>query len=509
MIVKEYIKKNRLILFFLAIYFVFSFLTASSYLYNWDSGQLALGTERFSLEEHQPHPPGYILYVFFGKFLNIFFNNINTSFVFINVIVGFFTLFFLYKLTYLLVKNKLITLWVTVLLAINPVFWFYRSITSTYVFEALTASFLSYFTYLTVQYRRNYLALSVFFVAILAGFRPSVVIIALPFLVFQLIYVEKRPKIILRAAFFGFLGLFIWLPFFISLSGGLGVFSEMIVSQLIVAKNTNVYDINHHGFLYLTILYSLFLPILLIFTYLKRFWRFFLEKKLFFVFIAIIWQILVYFFLHFGEAGYILAILPLAYLLMASAVYFIENQRMLKLVIILAVFVSVWAFFNSPFLINNHKLEAISHKNIENHDFRLKKHIEYIKQYDPEEVLIVVLRGQYLNPDKQVSSYPYNDIRTLSYYLPEYELFDLLGVKDLYFTAKDYKYSKKTGSEVVISPEKRKVVFLADYIYRDMLPQGIDVKPLYEDVSVFNLYYGEFDSDEFGYNGVQFIKSNK
>src|SRR5688500_18286685 len=34
---------------------------------NWDSVQFALALDRFDLHDHQPHPPGYILYVWMGR----------------------------------------------------------------------------------------------------------------------------------------------------------------------------------------------------------------------------------------------------------------------------------------------------------------------------------------------------------------------------------------------------------------------------------------------------------
>ena len=32
-------------------------------LYNWDAVQFALALREYATVEHQPHPPGYILYV--------------------------------------------------------------------------------------------------------------------------------------------------------------------------------------------------------------------------------------------------------------------------------------------------------------------------------------------------------------------------------------------------------------------------------------------------------------
>ena len=42
-------------------------VTRSSYLYNWDSVQYALGVHRFDLVAHRPHPPGYLGYIVLGR----------------------------------------------------------------------------------------------------------------------------------------------------------------------------------------------------------------------------------------------------------------------------------------------------------------------------------------------------------------------------------------------------------------------------------------------------------
>src|SRR5947209_19258740 len=38
---------------------------------NWDAVQFELALSRFDLAAHQPHPPGYILYVLAGRALNL------------------------------------------------------------------------------------------------------------------------------------------------------------------------------------------------------------------------------------------------------------------------------------------------------------------------------------------------------------------------------------------------------------------------------------------------------
>ncbi|MBI4245911.1 MAG: glycosyl transferase, partial [Candidatus Rokubacteria bacterium] len=39
-------------------------------LYNWDAVQFALALREYDVVKHQPHPPGYILYVGLGRLVN-------------------------------------------------------------------------------------------------------------------------------------------------------------------------------------------------------------------------------------------------------------------------------------------------------------------------------------------------------------------------------------------------------------------------------------------------------
>ena len=39
-------------------------------LYNWDGVQFALALREYDVVKHQPHPPGYILYVGLGRVVN-------------------------------------------------------------------------------------------------------------------------------------------------------------------------------------------------------------------------------------------------------------------------------------------------------------------------------------------------------------------------------------------------------------------------------------------------------
>src|SRR5437879_8467767 len=58
----------------------------SRLLFDQDAVQFALAIEKYDVYLHQPHPPGYFLYVMLGKMINIFFHDANTSFLVLSLI---------------------------------------------------------------------------------------------------------------------------------------------------------------------------------------------------------------------------------------------------------------------------------------------------------------------------------------------------------------------------------------------------------------------------------------
>jgi hypothetical protein len=62
------------------------FAFRSHYLYDIDSVNFALALDRFDPTAHQPHPPGYFLYVCLARFIRLIFRDANTSLVAISII---------------------------------------------------------------------------------------------------------------------------------------------------------------------------------------------------------------------------------------------------------------------------------------------------------------------------------------------------------------------------------------------------------------------------------------
>ena len=78
----------------------------SKLLYHMDSIQFALALEQFDVTVHQPHPPGYFLYVMLGRLFNIFIGDPNSTFVAISILFSALTVVVVYYLGIELFDSK-------------------------------------------------------------------------------------------------------------------------------------------------------------------------------------------------------------------------------------------------------------------------------------------------------------------------------------------------------------------------------------------------------------------
>ncbi|MCI0572930.1 MAG: DUF2723 domain-containing protein, partial [Myxococcaceae bacterium] len=67
-------------------------------LYNWDAVQFALALHEFDIAKHQPHPPGYLLYVGLGRLLNASVGDPTLAYVALAMLFSAGTTFVLYWL---------------------------------------------------------------------------------------------------------------------------------------------------------------------------------------------------------------------------------------------------------------------------------------------------------------------------------------------------------------------------------------------------------------------------
>src|SRR5436309_15517990 len=67
-------------------------------LYNWDAVQFALALREYDVIKHQPHPPGYILYVVVGRIVNAWLDDPTATYVALAVLFSGLTTFVVYYL---------------------------------------------------------------------------------------------------------------------------------------------------------------------------------------------------------------------------------------------------------------------------------------------------------------------------------------------------------------------------------------------------------------------------
>ena len=67
-------------------------------LYNWDAVQFALALREYDVVKHQPHPPGYILYVGLGRIVNAWLADPTAAYVTLAVVFSGLTTFVVYAL---------------------------------------------------------------------------------------------------------------------------------------------------------------------------------------------------------------------------------------------------------------------------------------------------------------------------------------------------------------------------------------------------------------------------
>lgn len=129
-------------LFFLALRFPFQ----AEFLVNWDAVNYALGTNLFSLEHHQPHPPGYIGYIALGWLLNHLTADANMSFTLLSTLSGALAPAALFLLAYRFM-SRLYALLTGLAFGLSPVVWYYSEVALSYSLAMAMALFFLWTAY--------------------------------------------------------------------------------------------------------------------------------------------------------------------------------------------------------------------------------------------------------------------------------------------------------------------------------------------------------------------------
>src|SRR5512145_1462179 len=182
-----------------AIFFALGVFTrlpfTSKLLYHWDSINFALGMEHYDVRLHQPHPPGYLLYVLLGRFLQIFFRDANTSLVVISLIFSGLTVAVVYALA-----RRLFDLPTALIAGLftltSPAVWFYGEVGLTYILETFFVTAIALACLQALRGERRTVYVAAILLGLAGGIRQTTLVLMLPLLAFVLLRWGWRERIL-------------------------------------------------------------------------------------------------------------------------------------------------------------------------------------------------------------------------------------------------------------------------------------------------------------------------
>jgi hypothetical protein len=209
------------ILFILAVCLRIPF--ASKMLYHHDSVNFALALDHYDLRLHQPHPPGYLLYVLLGRLVHLVIPDANLALITISIIFTSLTVVVIYFLGKEMYDYK--TAVIASLLAIaSPNLWFHGEVALTYGVEGFFSTVIGYLCWKIHKGRGDLLFLSALLLGLAGGFRQNTCVFLLPLWLFSVRQLPLR-RIVASLALLAALCA-AWLVATVWATGGMTVYTE-------------------------------------------------------------------------------------------------------------------------------------------------------------------------------------------------------------------------------------------------------------------------------------------
>ena len=392
----------------------------SKLLYHWDSVQFALALENYDITVHQPHPPGYFLYVMLGRLINLFIKDANTTFIFISILFSGLAVVAIYYLGKEIFDKKTGILAALIALT-SPNLWFHGEVALTYVVEAFFSTFVALLCWRILKGEHKYLWLSVIALGIAGGIRQNTVVFLFPLWLFSVRGVPIR-KIIASLGILSIVCLFWFVPM-VWMTGGWAAYQSAFRELWLF--NTGHVSVFEKGWTTFKIFSSALVNFVLygvgagifilgIATYSlirHRKLRFLDPNRAFFFLLWIMPSVLFYLliFIHPANPGYVLIFIPALLILTAASIGFIINdlKRLIKkdpapLIASVIIVINTAMFFFYHY---------VSYREIRIHDRNLSIMVDGIKSFTPDNTAIFV------------EPYIFYGFRHIMYYLPEYRVY--------------------------------------------------------------------------------------
>lgn len=476
-------------------------LLRSHYLYNWDSVNFSLGLERFSPGEHQPHPPGYILYVALGRLFHIFWGDANTALVAMSIIGALVSIPLIYVLGRDIFGRRC-GLIAAFLLLFSPLGWFYGEVALSYEVEFPLVLLATWLLFRMFFHRSNAIAAAVV-IGLAGGFRQDALLFLGPLWFLAGLWVSRTRMLISWGALVA--SVLVWLVPLIHYSGGIdafraigsaqyntGVFPTSYFALGLDGIQRNAMDVFHAALWLLGTAGVMLIYIAGLFLMPHRLVR---EGRLLFIIVLMLPPLAFFLLFHFGQPGYLLVFGAPLLILTARALAVLSQDlanawaelgrsdptgkgKALPAVnggnvfeapganLFLAGALLLVALTNTGLFIKVARLDwpipgggtvisafgPFSAIGVRETDRQMAAAVKAVRQFEPENTLVV-------------SIYPFEpyaaDWRRLMYYLPEYRVVMLrMDSGHGYHDAIHHTHVVKSGSEIPISETLTRIVFV-------------------------------------------------
>jgi len=444
-------------------------------LYNWDAVQFALALREFDVAKHQPHPPGYLLYVALGRLLNIPLGDPNLAYVALAMVFSAATTVAVYWLARAL-YDRVTAAAAAALLAVSPLFWFYGSVGLTYAGEAFGASLVAAFAYGALRGDPRALYGCAVALGLVGGIRQSVLVLLFPLCVACAFLGVRSLRRLLIAAALMVVAVLSWFLPMVWLTGGLRpylrvsaqLYGSVVLPTSVLGGSLDV-TLAQARYVLASVIVGLGPLTLAAFAlplYIRRAgWGW----GDWFLVAWIVPPAAFYTLVHFGQAGYVLTFLPALVILLSRVlmeVVAVGSERLrrpnwrwgLTAAALVPLCLLSTAFFVSARPVPrefNHRtggswmwrakdeahdwIMSRTAAALREHEAVIRTYVETIRAvYDPSDTALLTEVG---NP----RSYPW--LRHAMFYMPEYEIYQVqLGDVPLGF------YAPQSAATMILTP---------------------------------------------------------
>jgi len=396
----------------------------SKFLYHMDSVHFALALEKYDITVHQPHPPGYFLYVMLGKLLNYFIRDANSTFVFISIVFSSLTIIALYYLGREIYDKK-IGLLAAIIALTSPNIWFHGEVALTYIVEAFFSTAIAFLCWRIYKGEHKYIWLSVVILGISGGIRQNTIVFLLPLWLFSVKELPIR-RIIISLVLLALVCL-LWFVPMVWMTGGWNVYHEAFRELwLFNTGSVSVFERGWESF-------KIFSSALFNFTFYgigagicvlsfaayyvirRRRLKYLDRAKVYFFSFWALPSVFFYLmvFIRPANPGYVLIFLPALCILLAVSIGYLsgEFKKIIKKdiyipVVTLVIVTNLYVFIFSSY--------QASYRQIKKHDYDLSIMLHNINLYDPTKTVVFV-REPYI----------FYGFRQIMYYLPEFRVYQI------------------------------------------------------------------------------------